>query len=143
MRLTPILMILTLSACAGVMQIGPAGPDPTPTIIGEGTVPDNEIVVYRPAQIGMISNVGTAPAVLLDGRTVGTCRIGQPLVLKVPDGTWTITAITANGKVVQEVTVGKGSRANLRCSTSSVPSLSPAPTLEPVGTEIAMHEAGR
>lgn len=142
MRVLPLFLILALSACAGAIQIGPAGPDPDPTVIGEGNVPDNEILVYRAGQIGLVTNVATNPAILLDGRSIGTCRIGQPLLIRVPEGTWTITALTPNGRVTREVSVEAGDRRNLRCGTSVLPALGPAPTLVPVGDETALEEAG-
>ncbi|NNF91667.1 MAG: hypothetical protein HKM96_09805 [Boseongicola sp.] len=142
MRFLLLLPTLFLSACAFATQVGPAAQDRTPTIIGEGAVPSNEILIYRAGEVGLITNVATTPAILLDGRAIGTCRIGHPLVLKVPSGTWEITALTQNGKVVQEVTVGEGDRANLRCGTSSAPSLSPAPTLARVDAATADRESG-
>ena len=142
MRILPVLLAFSLSACAGAVQIGPASPDPDPTIIGEGDIPANEILVYRASEIGLLPNVATSPAVLLGERSIGTCRIGQPILLKVPDGTWTITALTAHGEVSQDVTVRQGERKNLRCGTTGAPSLNPAPTLVPVGTEIALEESG-
>ena len=142
MRFLTLIFAFSLTACAGAVQIGPAGSDPDPTMIGEGEMPSNEILVYRRAELGLAPNVAAAPAILLDGRSIGTCRIGQPILIRVPQGTWTITAMTANGQVNQEVTVGEGDRANLRCGTSAVPSLSPAPTLTTVATEVAQEEAG-
>ena len=142
MRILPLLAAFSLSACAATVPVGSPGPDPDPTVIGEGNMPANEIVVYRAASVGFVPNVGTAPAILLDGRSVGTCRVGQPLVFRVPNGTWTITAMTASGQVSQGVRVEDGERKNLRCGTSPVPSLSPVPTLVPVGTEVAQEEAG-
>ena len=142
MRILPAFLGLLVTACAGAIQIGPAGPDPDPTVIGEGDIPDNEIVVYRASEFGLITNVATAPAILLGERPICTCRIGQPIILKVPDGTWVISALTVNGEVSQEVTVRKGERKNLRCGVTAAPSLNPAPTLEPVGTGVALEEAG-
>ena len=142
MRAIFVLAAFALSACAVAVPVGQPGADPEPTIIGEGETPDNQVVVYRPGQIGLVTNVATSPAILLNGDAIGTCRFGQPLVLRLPDGTWTITAMTANGQVSQEVTVAGGSRANLRCGTTDLPSLVPAPTLVPVGTETALVEAG-
>lgn len=142
MRLFAILAALTLAACAGAVQVGPAGPDPDPTVIGQGDEPANRIIVYRAAEIGFVANVASAPAILLDGRSVGTCRIGQPLVFKVPDGTWKITALGAGGEVSDAVTIQNGDRVNLRCGVSPAPALSPAPTLVRVETGVAMKEAG-
>lgn len=105
-------------------------------------MPSNEIVVYRAGQVGLVTNVASSPAILLDGRSIGTCRIGQPILIRVPSGTWTITALSANGQVSQEVTVGENERKNLRCGTSDVPSLNPSPILVPVETEVAFEEAG-
>ena len=142
MRFLSLIFAFSLTACAGAVQIGPAGPDPDPTIIGEGEMPSNEILVYRRTEVGLVTNVASAPAILLDGRSIGTCRVGQPILIRVPQGTWTITALSANGQVNQEVTVTEGDRASLRCGTSPVPSLNPAPTLTPVATEAALEEAG-
>lgn len=142
MRILALFLVFSLTACAATIPIGRPAADPNPTIIGEGDMPSNEILVYRAATVGLLPNVGTAPAILLDGRSIGTCRVGQPLLFRVPEGTWTITAMTANGQVSQEVSVGDGERKNLRCGTSTTPSLTPAPTLVPVGTEVAIEEAG-
>jgi hypothetical protein len=142
MRIFLIFSALALSACAAAVQLGPASPDPNPTVFGEGEVPSNEILVYRAGQVGLVTNVATSPAILLDGRSIGTCRIGQPILIRVPSGTWTITALSANGQVSQEVTVSENERKNLRCGTSDVPALSPSPILIPVETEVAFEEAG-
>ena len=142
MRILLIFSALALSACAAAVQLGPASPDPDPTIIGEGEMPSNEILVYRASQVGLVTNVAASPAILLDGRSIGTCRIGQPILIRVPSGTWTITALSANGQVSQEVTVTENERKNLRCGTSDVTSLRPSPILIPVETEVACEEAG-
>ena len=142
MKPIAILSFLAATGCAAVVPIGPAGPDPSPTIIGEGETPTNEIIVFRPAEVGFITNVGTSPAILLGERSLGTCRIGAPIIIRVPAGDWTVTALTQSGQVSEVVSVGEGDTKHLRCGTESLPSLISAPTLEPVGADIASREAG-
>lgn len=142
MRIATAFLAFSLAACGGAYQSTlPAGA-PSPTVSGGVDDPSNEIVIYRRAEIGVTANLAASPAILLDGRTIGTCRIAQPIIIRVPEGTWTITALTANGEVSQEVTVGEGDRANLRCGTSSVSPDNPVPTLISVETELAQKEAG-
>ena len=141
MRLA-FLFPLVLSACVGAIQVGPAAPDPTPTVIGQGADPANKIVVYRPSEIGLLPNVATSPALTLNGDAVGTCRIGAPLVLRVPDGTWVLGAVSENGEANQEVTVSGGEERYVRCGSDSVPSLAPGPVLTAVPLETGLKEAG-
>ncbi|QMU57044.1 MAG: hypothetical protein GKR98_01800 [Boseongicola sp.] len=139
MRLLALTLIL--SGCAAAVQIGPAAPDPEPLIIGQGPVPTNEIHIYRPAEAGLITTVATAPALLLDNRTIGTCRFGQPLLIRVPKGNYTITALTGNGEENQWVTVDDGDKVYLRCGTAPASALSPVPRLDRVSSETAATEA--
>lgn len=136
------VLTLFLTACAGAVQVGTPAPDPTPTIIGQGTDPANRIVVYRPSEIGLLPNVATSPALTLDGDAVGTCRIGAPLVLRVPDGDWTIGALTENGSVNQVVSVSGGQEKYVRCGTDSAPSFGPRPVLVSVSADTGSSEAG-
>jgi hypothetical protein len=136
------LFPIVLTACAGAIQVGSPAPDPEPTIIGQGSDPANRIVVYRPSEFGPITNVATTPALTLDGRSVGTCRIGAPLVLRVPDGDWMIGALTENGTVNQVVSVSGGAERYVRCGTESAPSLGPRPVLVPVSSDTGSGEAG-
>lgn len=139
--LVTLLALSVLSACAAAVPIGSPGADPSPTILGEGEMPSNEILIYRPAEVGFVTNVATAPAILLDGRPIGTCRIGQPIVLRVPAGTWTISALGQSGEIVREVSVRDGARASLRCGTTADP-FKPAPTLVMVDAVTGFEEAG-
>lgn len=142
MRVAPVFLAFSLAACGGGYQSTLPATAPPPTISGGDNVPSNQIVIYRRAEIGVTANLVASPAILLDGRTIGTCRIAQPIVIRVPEGSWTITALTANGEVSQEVIVGEGDRANLRCGTSTASPDIPVPTLTSVDTEIAQQEAG-
>lgn len=142
MRFAPVFLAFTLAACGGEYRSSLPNSAPAPAISGGPGVPTNEILIYRRAEIGITPNLAASPAILLDGRTIGTCRIAQPILIRVPEGTWTITALGANGEVSQEVTVGEGDRANLRCGTSTVTPDAPVPTLTPVETELAQKEAG-
>ena len=135
MRYLAFLAAISLTACTSASG-------PSTTTPGVGEMPSNEILIYRRAEAGVAANVTPAPAILLDGRAIGTCRIAQPILIRLPEGTWTVTALTPNGQVSQDVRVGEGDRVNLRCGTSSVPPLSPAPTLVEVETEVAQKEAG-
>ena len=124
-----LLLFLALSGCAVAIQQGPAGIDPDPTVIGQGVVPDNEILISRASNIGFLPNVATSPTLFLNGDEVGVCRVGYPVLLRVPDGTWIITASTSRGQVNQEVRVSGGEAVALRCGTTPVPSLGPKPVL--------------
>ena len=77
---------------AGLVQVGSPGQDPVPTFVAGGAEPGNTLIIYRPSEIGFIPNVGTAPEVTLNGESVSTCRVGSPLVLRVPDGNWRVGA---------------------------------------------------
>ncbi|MDJ1017064.1 MAG: hypothetical protein QNJ35_11180 [Paracoccaceae bacterium] len=137
-----LLLPLLLAGCVGAVQIGPAAPDPDPTIIGQGVDPANEITIYRAAYFGLATSVAANPALVLDGRSVGTCRIGAPLVLRVPDGDYEIAAVTPAGTVTQTVSVSNGSQIFIRCGTGSAPAPAPVPVLETVTAETADREAG-
>lgn len=134
MRISILLSGLVLSACAAA---GP--PLSAPVSPGFSDAPSNEILIYRAVGPDLAA---AGPAILLDGRPIGTCRLAQPILIRVPSGTWTITALDPNGQVSQVVSVAENDRANLRCGPSQQSSTTPAPTLVPVGTEIAREEAG-
>jgi hypothetical protein len=141
MRFGPVCFLaFSLAACGSGWQSTPPTSDPSPTVLGVGEVPSNEILVYRRAEPGVTVNLAAAPAILLDGRSIGTCRIAQPILIRVPKGTWTITALAANGEVSQQVTVGESDRAAIRCGTSPVPPQTPV--LIPVDPETARTESG-
>lgn len=141
MRVLGLIAAFSLAACGATLSRTPP-PDPSPTVIGNGTVPSNEILVYRSDTVAQAANIVATPVILLDGRSIGTCRIGQPILIRVPSGTWTITALTASGEVSQEVVVRENVRASLRCGTALGTSLNPAPTLTRVDTETALAESG-
>lgn len=121
-------LILALSGCAAAIQVGPAGPDPDPAFTA-GEMPANEILITRPNAAGFIANVGTRPVILIAGREVGRCEVGRPLLLRVPDGNWVVTARTGAGEVSRTVAVRGGETAELTCSTQSRPGLAPLPVL--------------
>lgn len=135
-----LLLLPLLAGCAAAIQVGPAGPDPTPTIVGEGTDPGATIIVYRRSEAGFVGNVAATPAITYDGRSVGTCRFDRPLVLRVPQGTHQVTALTENGQVNQSVMVGDGETRYLRCGIAAAPLFSPNPTLQPIDRATAERE---
>ena len=137
-----ILAAMLFSGCAGTVQIGPAAPDASPTVIGAGATPGNTIVVYRPSSFGVLTNEFTNPALLFQGQARGTCRVGAPLVLRVPDGAWTIEAVTEAGRTSSVVSVRDGDTAYIRCGTDPTPSFGPRPVLTPVANETGAQEAG-
>lgn len=136
-----IALFLILSGCAAVIQVGPAAPDPDPTIIGVGDEPTSEIIIYRAAEAGLLPNVVTTPAILLNRNPVGTCRFGHPLVLRLPAGNYTVTARAESGEENQWVTLEKGDVHHLRCGVVAAPSVSPKPRLDRVDAETAAREA--
>lgn len=141
MRLA-IVFPLLLAACAGAVRVGPAGPDPNASA-SQNSDSANKIVVYRASEFGFLGNVATSPGLTLNGDAIGTCRIGTPAVLRVPDGTWTIGAISENGNVNQDVTVANGTSSYIRCGVEPSPSFGPKPVLMPVSAEVGSREAGR
>lgn len=136
-----IAIFLVLAGCAAVVQVGPTAPDPDPTIIGDGVEPTSEIIVYRAAEAGLLPNVATTPTLLLNRNSVGTCRFGRPLVLRVPAGNYTVTATTMSGEENQWVTLEEGDVHYLRCGVVAAPAISPKPRLSRVDAEIAAREA--
>lgn len=143
MRTLLLLPALFLAGCAGAVQVGPAAPDPDPVVIGAGSgASPNTIVVYRGATFGPVTNALTNPALTLDGRSVGTCRVGAPLVVRVPDGTWEIGAITGSGTTSRAVSVAGGETAYLQCGTEASLALGPRPDLQPVSVETGQRQAG-
>ena len=71
MRAVLLPLLFILSACAANIQVGDPAPDPTPTIIGEGTNPGSAIVVYRASETGFLANVATNPGALFRGTVDG------------------------------------------------------------------------
>ena len=102
-----LIFVMVLSGCAAAIKVGPAGPDPTPTIVGEGDAPGSTIIVYRRSEAGFIGTVASTPAITVNGQGVGTCRFDRPLVLRLPDGVHTLTALTENGQVSQAVSLAE------------------------------------
>jgi len=98
--------------------------------------------VYRPAEVGFVTNVASSPAILLGDRSLGTCRIGAPIIIRVPAGDWTVTALSQSGQVSEDVTVFEDDTRHLRCGAKPLPSLNAAPTLVPVSADVAREEAG-
>ena len=138
-----LLLLPLLAGCAAAIQVGPASPDPTPTIIGEGDDPASTVIVYRRSEAGFVGNIAATPAVAINGRSVGTCRFDRPLVLRVPEGTHTVTVLSQTGQVDQQVAVGEGETRYLRCGTAATPAFSPDPSLVPVGADTATRELNR
>ena len=137
-----LVLLLALPGCAAAIQVGTASPDPNPVTIGTGSEPSSQIIIYRTSEVGLLTQVATTPALLIDGRSVGTCRFEAPLRLRVPAGNYTITALTQNGEENQWVVVEEGETQHLRFGVVSAPSLAPKPRLDRVSEEVAAREAG-
>lgn len=135
-----LILLPFLAGCAAAIQVGPAGPDPTPTIVGEGVDPGATIIVYRRSEAGFVGNIAATPAITYDGRSVGTCRFDRPLVLRVPAGTHQVAVLTENGQVNQQVVVRDGETGYLRCGTAASPAFSPKPALQAVDRATAERE---
>ena len=137
-----IFFPIVLAGCAGLVQVGSPGQDPVPTFVAGGAEPGNTLIIYRPSEIGFIPNVGTAPEVTLNGESVGNCRVGSPLVLRVPDGNWRVGTRSGTRSIDQTIEVSQGSTRYFICGTEATPSLAPAPVLEPVENSTGSKEAG-
>ena len=137
-----LLLPFLLSACAATLQVGDPAPDPTPTIIGEGSDPGSAIVIYRASEAGFLGNVATNPALFLGERSMGTCRIGAPLVIRLAPGDYVIGAITQAGQTREAVSVADGQTAYVRCGTTASPSLTPPPFLDPVEASAGARQSG-
>ncbi len=137
-----VFIAFAVSGCAGAIQVGPAAPDNDPVVIGQGIDPKSEIIVYRASEVGLLTGIASAPALLLDGRAVGTCRFGQPLRIRLAAGNYTVSAITQGGEENQWVVVEDGTTTHLRCGVFAAPSLAPKPRLERVDATTASREAG-
>ncbi|MEO9827388.1 MAG: hypothetical protein ABJF50_23530 [Paracoccaceae bacterium] len=136
-RLTLSLSLL-LAACATSVQVGSTGPDPNPPAI-EGDMPTNEVLVYRPAgQPGLATTVFTRPAIMVNDNNVGDCQVGKPLLIRLPEGRWTVTAITANDRTTEMVDVEDFDTAYFRCGVTG--GFAPVPTLVRVTRAVAESE---
>lgn len=139
-RKTLFTLPFLLAACAGTVQVGPTGPDPTPPSI-EGDMPTNEVLVYRPrAELGLATTVFTRPAIMVNDNNIGDCQVGKPLLIRLPEGRWSVTAITASDEITQQVTVSEFDTAYFRCGATG--GLSPRPTLVRVTRAVAEAEGG-
>lgn len=136
------LLPLLLSACAATIQVGDPAPDPTPTIIGQGSDPGSAIVIYRASEAGFLGNVATNPALFLDERSMGTCRIGAPLVIRLAAGDYVLGSITQGGQAREAVSVAEGQTVYVRCGTTASPSLTPPPFLDPVEASAGARQSG-
>ncbi len=129
------------AACATTVQVGSVAPDPDPAFIGDTDMPTNEVLIYRPAgEVGAATTVFTRPAIMVNDNNVGDCEVGKPLLIRLPEGRWTVTAITATDQVSQQVTVDEFDTACFRCGATGA--FSPAPTLVPVTRAVAEAEGG-
>ncbi len=127
-----LALLLLLPACAAAVQVGTPGPDPSPTIMGEGTPGSAEILITRPNEAGLITQVAETPVLLLDGQSVGTCRFGAPLRLRLPEGSYEVTALTENGEESQWIVLEEGEAVSLRCGVLATPNVTPMPRLDRV-----------
>lgn len=84
----------------------------------------NEILITRPARSG---RTDIAPILFLEAREIGRCTRDQPTLIRVPDGTWAITALTLGGEVTRSVTVSGNQKLDLVCGTTG--GATPAPVL--------------
>ena len=140
MKHLALTLPLLLTACAATVQVGPTGPDPTPPVI-EGDMPTNEVLVYRPrAEAGLATAVFSRLAIMVNENNVGDCQVGKPLLIRLPEGRWTITAITAHDQTAQQVRVDDFDTAYFRCGVSNA--LAPVPTLTRVTRDMAEAEGG-
>lgn len=131
---------LLLAACATTVQVGPTAPDADPDFI-DGDMPTNEVLIYRPAgEVGLATTVFNRPAILVDDTNVGDCQVGKPLLIRLPEGRWTVTAITANDEISQQVRVEEFDTAYFRCGATG--GISPVPTLTRVTRDVAEAEGG-
>ena len=124
-----LLLPLLLPGCAAVVQVGPAAQDDDPQWLGEGEPPGNEVRITRPSEAGLITTVATRPTIRLDGREVGRCQVGKPIVLRLPDGSYAISAETAAGRATQWVTVSDFAQVDITCGVEGVVSPKPSLTL--------------
>ncbi len=127
-----LALLLLLPACAAAIEVGTPAPDPTPTTIGTGTPGSAEILIDRGSEAGLITQVAATPAILLDGRSVGTCRFGRPIRLRLPAGSYEVTALTENGQESQWIVLEEGDSVTLRCGVLATPNITPMPRLERV-----------
>ena len=125
-----LLLPLLLAGCAAAIQVGTPAADPNPTIVGTGNTPSSQILITRPNEAGLVTQVAATPAILLDGRSVGTCRFGSPIRLRVPPGRYTVTALTENGEESQWVVLEEGQSVSLRCGVVATPGITPKPRLD-------------
>ncbi|NNE81960.1 MAG: hypothetical protein HKN18_16950 [Silicimonas sp.] len=128
-----ILLPLLLSGCAAAVQVGPTATDADPTMIGQGDVPGNEILITRPSEAGPVTTVATIPVIFLDDMEVGRCEVGKPLLLRVPDGAWTVTARTLSGEMSRRVSVEGFQTVEMTCGASEALKPRPLLTVDPEG----------
>ena len=91
----------------------------------EAALVRNEILITRAER----DSNGGAPVLFLEAREIGLCTADEPTLIRVPDGTWAITAFTPGGEVTERVTLGGGQQVRLTCGTTG--RSDPAPFLVP------------
>ena len=84
----------------------------------------NEILITRPARSG---RTDIAPILFLEAREIGRCTTDQPTLIRVPDGTWALTALTLAGEVTRTVTLSGNQNVELICGNTG--GTTPAPVL--------------
>uniref|UniRef100_UPI00260CC844 hypothetical protein n=1 Tax=uncultured Boseongicola sp. TaxID=1648499 RepID=UPI00260CC844 len=87
-------------------------------------------------------NVATNPALFLGERSMGTCRIGAPLVIRLAPGDYVLGAITQAGQAREAVSVQEGQTLYMRCGITATPSLTPPPFLDPVDASTGARQSG-
>ncbi|MEM9898177.1 MAG: hypothetical protein AAF742_02240 [Pseudomonadota bacterium] len=123
-------LLLLLPGCAAAIQVGPAAPDPEPTVIGIGDNPTAEILISRASEVGIVTQVVATPDILINGMKIGTCRFDRPLRVGLPAGSYTVTARTEAAEESQWVVLEKGEAVALQCGVRASPDPTPRPRLD-------------
>lgn len=100
-------------------------------------MPTNEVLVYRPRDEGGVATTFTRPAIMVNENNIGDCEADKPLLIRLPEGRWTVTAITASDQVSEQVRVEGFDAAYFRCGETGG-----TPTLARVTREVAEAEGG-
>ncbi len=125
-RLLTLPLLLALPGCfIGTAQVGPTGADPTPAQMSAEA--RNTLTITRPSDVEFFSQAATSPVLLVEGREVGRCQVGRPLVIALADGDWIVSARTSGGEAWQRVEVYGGESVDMACGASGA--LNPRPVL--------------
>ena len=128
-HLLTLPLLLALPGCfGGAVQVGPTGADPTPAQMS--VLARNTLTITRPSDVELFTEAATSPVILVEGRPVGRCQVGRPLVIALEDGDWIVSARTNGGEVWQRVEVYGGESVDMACGASGA--LNPRPLLSSV-----------